>query len=363
MTRTTDHVSRLVLHIGLSKTGTTAFQEFAAGNAERLAAHGLAYAEMLRGPNHSQLAVAFSAQINQITASHGVENERDRARLRRRVMRRLARGADAAPAWLVSSEQLSTMLRGPRIAELAAALHEVFDDITVVAAVRRADYWLPSAYVEAIARGGTRPMDAQFVRRREPLLRHPRLLRRWARAFGPGNVLAVPYLEQDKHEPTALPTRLLTAAGLPASVVAGWPSPPGIRNPSLSAEAVEMLRQLNPRLELSALRPVSSRRTLAERVGERHPGRPPQLSPEAADYLRGHGLVLSGIAKSKFASGPGWDQWPRQPAAPTAPPPILDRQDVECLGAELLEEGRIDAALPAAVASPLRRMLIRATRR
>jgi hypothetical protein len=357
-------VTKLVLHIGLSKTGTTAFQEFAAANADRLAGQGLAYAEMLRGPNHSQLAVAFSGQTNQIARSLGVEDERDRAKLRRRIMKRMSRESERAPAWLVSSEQLSTMLQRPRrIADLADALHEVFDDITIVAAIRRADYWLPSAYVEAIARGGTRPMDAQFVRRREYLLRHPRLLRRWGRAFGAGNVVAVPFLEDDKNDPTALPARLLAAAGLPESIVAGWPRPPGIRNPSLSAEAVEMLRQLNPRLELSALRPVSSRRAMVELVGERHPGAPPRITPEAADYLRHHRLIRSGIAKSKFATGAGWDKWPDQPAAPIAAAPVVDPQVVERLAADVLEEEQIDAALPSAAASPLRRILIKATRR
>jgi hypothetical protein len=357
-------VTKLVLHIGLSKTGTTAFQEFAAANADRLAEHGLSHADMLRGPNHSQLAVAFSGQINQIAQSLGVENERDRAKLRRRVVKRMSRDSERAPAWLVSSEQLSTMLqRQRRITDLAHALHEVFDDITVIAAIRRADYWLPSAYVEAIARGGTRPMDDQFVRRRGYLLRHPRLLRRWGRAFGPGKVLAVPFLEEDKHLPTALPARLLAAAGLPEDVVAGWPRPPGIRNPSLSAEAVEMLRQLNPRLELSTLRPVSSRRAIAELVGERHPGPPPALTPEAADYLKQHRLIRSGVAKSRFAAGSGWDKWPQQPAAPTAAPPAIDPVDVERLASEVLATESTDAALPAAAASPLRRILIRATRR
>lgn len=357
-------MTRLVLHIGLSKTGTTAFQEFAAANADRLATHGLTYADMLRGPNHSQLAVAFSGQTNQIAQSLGVESESDRAKLRRRVMKRMSREAHRSPAWLVSSEQLSTMLQRPRrIADLAHALHEVFDEVTVIAAVRRADYWLPSSYVEAIARGGTRPMDAQFVKRREYLLRHPRLMRRWGRAFGAGNVLAVPFLESDKRDPTALPARLLAAAGLPESVVAGWPRPAGLRNPSLSAEAVEVLRQLNPQLELSALRPVSSRRAVVELVGERYPGTPTRLTPEAAAYLRQHRLIRSGIAKSKFATGTGWDSWPRQPMAPSAVPPPIDPHIVERLAAEVLQEEPIDAALPVAAASPLRRLLIKATRR
>ena len=253
--------------------------------------------------------------------------------------------------------------RQRRIADLAHALHEVFDDITVIAAIRRADYWLPSAYVEAITRGGTRPMDAQFVRRREYLLRHLRLLRRWGRAFGADRVLAVPFLEEDKHLPTALPARLMAAAGLPEDVVAGWPRPPGIRNPSLSAEAVEMLRQLNPRLELSTLRPVSSRRAIAALVGERHPGSPPALTPEAADYLHEHQLTIGGVAKSRSAAGSGWEKWTQQPEAPTAEAPAVDPRDVDRLASEVLEQERLDAALPSAAASPLRRLLIKTTRR
>lgn len=357
-------MTRLVLHVGLSKTGTTAFQDFASANAGRLAERGLRYADILRGPNHSQLAVMFSGQLNQITESLGVHDERDRARLRARVGRRLSRHASRAPAWLMSSEQLSTMVRQPRrIAALSDFLHDYFDDVTVLVVVRRSDYWIPSSYVESVARGRTTPMDARFVRQREYFLHHTRLLRRWRQAFGVGAVHAVPFLETDKAEPMRLPARVLSAAGLSGPEVASWPTPPGVRNPALSAEAVEMLRLLNPRLELSALRPVSSRRELVAEVGRRRPGAPPALTRMALRELRRQRLVRSGVARSPFATGSGWSDWSGQPLAPVGPPPAVSLDEVDRLAEELLGDRGLDDLVPAAAASPLRRFATRTMRR
>src|SRR5437762_8200031 len=102
------------------------------------------------------------------------------------------------------------MVRRPAgLAALADFLHQFFDDVDVLFVLRRGDYWLPSSYAEYVTSGGSRPLDAAFVRRREPMLRVRRLLRRWERAFGPGSVKAVPFLEADKANPVALPARIL----------------------------------------------------------------------------------------------------------------------------------------------------------
>ena len=53
-------MTRLVLHVGLAKTGTSAFQSFATWNRGELAARGVAYCDGFRGRNHSELAIAFS---------------------------------------------------------------------------------------------------------------------------------------------------------------------------------------------------------------------------------------------------------------------------------------------------------------
>jgi hypothetical protein len=207
-------------------------------------------------------------------------------------------------------------------------------------------------------------MDAQFVSRREFLLRHRRLLRDWARAFGGAQTLrAVPFLESDKSSPALLPARLLAAAGLPHEQVAGWPTPAGIRNASLSATAVELLRVLNPQLEFSPLRPVSSRRQMVELVGARFPGPAPLLTPEAAEALHDRRLVWTGLPRTAFATGRGWRAWSDQPAAACGPAPQLPPDLVDRIHAELLQEQAGDAILPAAAASPLRRLAIRVTRR
>jgi hypothetical protein len=357
-------VTRLVLHVGLPKTGTTAFQEFISANRDRMPEHGLAYCHMLRGPNHAQLAVAFSHRINKISEALGVMNDADQARLRQRLARRMSGIAGDSPSWIASSEHLVTMVRRPAdIAALAGFLRGIYDDVLVIFVLRRSDYWLPSAYAEQVVSGGRAPLDARFVGRRGYLMRHRRLMRRWGRAFGRDNVRAVPFLEQDKQRPRALPIRILRVAGLPPAAVRTWPVPAADANPSLGAEATELLRRLSPHLRTSALRPTTSRQRVADYVAIHWPGPPLRLTAEAAEELRRLRLVRTRVGRSRFATGPGWLKWKRQPDAPVEPPPAIAAELVQSALDGLHREGLLESGIDGAAAETARRWLIRVTRR
>lgn len=357
-------MSRLVLHIGMSKTGTTAFQAFIRANRDLLSAHGLSYPGMLRGPNHSQLPVAFSPRVNVVSRSLGVESDADRARLRRRLQRRLARDADDADAWIVSSEQLSTMVRRRRdISHLADFLHDVFDEVQIVVVLRRQDYWLPSSYVEYVTSGGTRRLAAHFVAYRAYFLDHIRFLRRWAAAFGPDKVRAVPFLELDKRQPAVLPARILAVAGLPEVEVQRWPVPSALRNVSLSSEAAEILRRINPQLSSSGWRPVTTRNRIASAIGESWPGPPPALTPEAVAALNQLGVLHAAIRRTGLTSRDGWHKWHRQPDAPIAPPPPVPATVVATASEMLEKAGLLSHGPDFGAAETLRRWAIRLARR
>ena len=330
-------MSRLVLHAGMAKTGTTAVQSFVWANREQLTANGLTYCTGFRRRNHAELAVAFSSTVTPLTKAEGVGAGDERLDLRRRLPAMLG-DPDAAPAYLASSEHLSTLVRQQSdIDDLAELLRSLYDEVTVVVVVRRADYWTPSAYVEAVKAGDRRPFNADFIARRWFVLDHQAMFSRWGEAFGAENVHAVTFLESDKADARRLPARVLTAAGLPTEVMNDWPLPPRVANLSLSAYATELLRRVNNDHQgADAPMSVISRRGRVVSTRREHwPGPGPVLTPEAAAELTDRGWLRTGIEQTTYAAGDGWAEWAGQPDAPTAPLVDVADEDVERLTALL----------------------------
>lgn len=355
-------MSRLVLHVGLAKTGTTAFQAFLAANKDSLAANGLHYPDMLHGPNHAELAAAFSPRITGVSRSCGVHEPADRKKLRQRLRRKLAR-VDEAPAWIVSSEHISTMLRRPEhIKALSAFADSIFDDVLVIVVVRRSDYWVPSAYVESVKAGSPRPLDAEFVRRRAHLLDHKQFLRQWSNAFGADHVRIVPFLETDKSDPALLPARILAVAGVPTTASMGWPVPPHVRNESLSGEAAEVVRRLNATLPKTPMSVVETRRATVATVREAWPGPSLGLPPAVADELHSRGWVRTGVGDTEYAAGDGWAQWSAQPDAETAPPVRVRHRDVARAARLLRRRGILAPEWTDVPADTARRLIARVRR-
>lgn len=306
-------VQRLILHIGLPKSGSSAIQASLADNATRLAESGLRWLPGFRGPNATELAVAFSHRDTAISTDYGVRGEHDRQRLRGRIANRL-RGVDAHDV-IMSSEHLSGLLRtAGETDDLATFLRGLGFQPMIIGVIRRADYWLPSAYAEAVRSGRTISLDQSFVDRRAHLLDHQALLERWSAAFD--EVRLVPYLETDKTDPGAVPQRLLQACDVPSGTTADWPQPERLSRPGLSATAVEVLRRISPALELQKWTSGADREQLVNLLAARHPGSGVRLTPCAHNALTSRGWIQTGIDTSPAAYGPGWQQWRDTEAAP-----------------------------------------------
>jgi hypothetical protein len=322
----------------MAKTGTSSFQSFAWHNRDQLAAAGLTYCRGFRRRHHVELAIAFSTTISGLTRADGVANRQQQLEVRRRLPEMLG-DPRSAPAFLASSEHLTTLVRDPAdIAALAELLRSMYDEVTVLVVVRRADYWLPSAYVESIKAGDRRPANQQFVTRRGFVLDHQALFRRWGDAFGHENVLAVPFLESDKTDPIRLPTRILQAAGVPDPGVQSWPLPPRAINMSLSAHGTEVLRAFNNQRKEKRDTPMSVlawRRRVLKVVRRMWPGPTPVIPLAAAEELHERGWVRTGIGDSRYAWGDGWAEWTSQPDAPAAPLVKVPDSDVRALVKEL----------------------------
>ncbi len=358
-------MARIILHVGLSKTGTTALQHFLFANRTALSEHGITYCHVVRGPNHAQLAVAVADRSTRISEGLGVTNRTDRERLRRRLARRFAGAVRPDSTWIASSEHLDALLRTKK--ELAALVHflgDFFDEVSVVAVLRRADYWLPSSYMQSIRSGGSHDLDAAFVWSRRRSLDHHALVKRWQAAVGPGKVQVLPFLESDKHDQRALPARLLQAIGV-AHTCTPWTMPSALLNESLDAHTTELLRQINPQLHLSALRITRARRRVQERLSPTQPGLPVALTPEAESALLEWGWLNTGIEASPAATGSDWPSWAQQAAAPVRQRPHVDEREVERALADLRRARLVqerDGWRASAVAE-LRRQLLRMARR
>jgi hypothetical protein len=337
-------VTRLVVHAGMAKTGTTALQSFFAHNREQLAERGVAYCTGFRRRNHAELAVAFSSKVTPLTRTEGVSDSDSRAGLREEL-RKILGDPTAAPAFLTSSEHLSTLVRDDvDVAHLADFLQSIYDEVVVLLVMRRADYWTPSAYVEAVKAGERRPFDEDFIARRWFVLDHDDLFRRWSQAFGTDNVHAIPFLETDKSDPTLLPARVLAAAGIPLGTIDDWPLPPRVANTSLSAYGTEVLRRFaNERKKDRPMAEIRRRGPIVNTVRQNWPGDAPVLTPEASAELGRRGWVRTGLEKTSFAAGSdGWPEWAAQPDAPTAPLVRVRDADVRRLTKQLRDKQLIE---------------------
>ncbi len=205
------------------------------------------------------------------------------------------------------------------------------DEVLVIAVVRRADYWLPSAWTESVRSGHKMALGRSFAESRAHLLDHFALIGRWTEAFGAAAFRCLPYLEGDERAPAAVSWRMLRAAGLIETENdrrAGWTMPGTLVRPGLSAFAVEVLRRLNRQLETQRELTGADRERMVAILAERFPGPGVRLTSAAARALAEHGWVESGLGSHPNAWGEDWTQWRAAPPAPVHPSPQPAEQDV-----------------------------------
>jgi hypothetical protein len=358
---------RLVLHIGRSKTGSTSIQEFLALNRAPLAAHGVTVADIFSGPNHVELALAFSAQPGRLARAQGVKSDADRTRLRDRLDHRLRQRVRPGSVWVMTSEHMSSRLRSPEeLTGLRELLARHFDRIEVVVYLRRPDHLAPSSYAEAVKSGRTGALNASFVDRHRNRFDHAALLHRWSQVFE--TVTARPYLESFKSEPHALVSDLLgQVGGIPTVEGFAWPAQAA--NPSVSAEGIGFLRLVNPYVPVGPLT-QEQRRTLVAEVRDRCDGPPLRLTPSAEQALRDADLLTGGLRRESSTDA-AWLAWFDAPPAPTgrqqAPAPrrlVALMADLSAPHGPIVWGGRhVPRWIPTEAVDTLRTAVVRLVRR
>ena len=262
---------RLILHIGLEKTGTTSFQAFCTQNRARLAALGVVYPvapDCFLEINHAPLAASYFSAAD--AARLLIAGRRaDRAR----AIAALDAEVGEAPLTLLSAEHFSSRFDPTRIAALGADLSSF--EVSVAMVVRDPAARAISAYATTVASGRDISLDAfvdELCSPANPYLRARATIETWARVFGLERMIVAPLREGDDIVPT-----------LGACLMPGWPAEGGIwRNAAPSAQEIErrhatnamgaagrlaerlthVLRQ-TPDFEQPALSPCQSRRIAA----------------------------------------------------------------------------------------------------
>lgn len=185
-------MTRLILHIGTNKTGTTAIQHALAANRDALRERGLLYPVTgVRSEAHHEVGWKLGFVQGRPAAMDDEPFEPLWARMRAEI------AAARCPHVLLSTECF--MLGGGRIAALAQAVRDF--DVEVVVYLRRHDLWLQSVYVQAVKVTANPPWGrgyeaylAHLARQKsESYGSHRRLVDRWAQAFGRERVRVRPF--------------------------------------------------------------------------------------------------------------------------------------------------------------------------
>lgn len=230
---------RLVLHIGMHKTGSTSLQRFFVRNRWLLRVLGIDYPDA-RGPDgrhlpkHNDLFLAISHEKDKQGAPHPILGG-SAARIRA-----LEDKLQPGKITVISAEGLSGQNKA--FAKAFAPLAKVAD-VRVVCYLRRQDDWINSFYKQMVLSREVRETHTfeEFLNmpRTRRHLDYSTMLRWWADAFGTENIRVLIYPPRQ-----SILAEFLSAAGLP-SMLRHLPYSNCIQNTARPAAYIERVRQAN----------------------------------------------------------------------------------------------------------------------
>lgn len=177
---------RLVLHIGMGKTGTTALQHFFWSNRRTLEAHDIAY------PSYGSVAEAhhlISPHVPPFLKDVWKFKSVDEwaPRLRKSAQSRI----------LVSSELMAWAL--PEVVEAFCAAAGEYFDLRIVIYVRRQDKMIMADFNQLVKSGSQKRELERVLERQIRRFDYERLIRPWAASVGSDSVIVRPYERQQFH--------------------------------------------------------------------------------------------------------------------------------------------------------------------
>jgi tetratricopeptide (TPR) repeat protein len=291
MNRTADR--DVLLHVGLSKTGTSSIQACFAAARPALAARGVCYPTSPGPANHALLAIAANpsaaARVNP-GLWQGVSPELRLARFRREFAAELSALPPRIRLVVLSAEQCTDFLRRPEhVAGLRDLVAPHARRIRVVVYLRRQDRHYASLYVQMLRTGGSvgppaLPTEAEL---RASWLGgyydYAAMLSLWAGVFGREAILPRIF------EPAALAggdvvDDMLELCGIPGAIPPD--APDRRRNPSWSLATIRLALAMIARLREEAPRHLApfgpAWRRFAELLSAEPPGPGWRPAPEEA---------------------------------------------------------------------------------
>ncbi|MDN3351597.1 hypothetical protein [Actinomadura sp. DC4] len=264
--------SRLILHIGLQKSGTTYLQELIAGSAGELAEAGIVYPVAPAGKRRRRTD-------NHEWASYGLLGQEypwvseERAATEKSAWKDLERQVSREKGTVLLSAEALSVIRTPAIRTLLARLG--VGDVEVVVTARSLGRSLPSLWQQHVRNGRRlgfeRYLDMLGEQRRLPAARIEedgelhlwrafaigRLARRWAREVGQSRVRVV---TSPGRPPQLLWARFAEAIGVPGFT---FPTGDAAARPvhtGLTAPEAVVLTSLNSALAKAGWTPDTARR-------------------------------------------------------------------------------------------------------
>lgn len=236
---------RLILHLGVQKTGSTAIQRFLHQNESALSDRLVVRTPVEGTPMRplGRAAIAFS--LNGDAASE--------AALRQALGRVLDGLPDTDLPVLLSHENLAGAMPGnggetrlyPALPALLAVLQGEAQAFRIEAVIytRRMAEWKPSVWAQAVRSDGYAGTQAAFLAETRDLPGWGDLLRRVSAQIGSERVHR--FRVEDEPDPLRPGTQLLRHVGLSSAQIAALTPLQGSSMPRLSAASTEFLRRLN----------------------------------------------------------------------------------------------------------------------
>ena len=169
-------MSKLIIHIGSQKTGSTSIQTFLTQNPEKMEDAGLSYVKTARGP----------AAHNKLAFKRASDNFP-------KIMKRLVREVEATPdkTHVISAEMLFTP-------GMARSLTQYLPDdlraeTKIIAYIRRQDKFLEAMYKQVVKTGRFKGTPQEYAAKRRNALMYSKVLGLYADGFGTENMVVLPY--------------------------------------------------------------------------------------------------------------------------------------------------------------------------
>ena len=264
---------KVILHVGATKTGSSALQNFLYKNMRTLRSMDICYPDIgIASDAHHLIAASLHPSAHGIHSKALPSTPQERKEQFHAYVSAARREAEAmgAQALVLSSEYLWWTFTDDFYATWARALDGA--QVTVYAVLRDPLNWVPSSYIQAVKGGEARSLEEWFdwrIETRRHLLDFADILSGW-RKLGPQTEFALRSYEELTAQDEIF-ANLLQLCGVKRFKKADYTLNSGQVNPSPSPKAIELLRSIN-KSDMDAPSKGSVRKLILTHLSKKKPG-------------------------------------------------------------------------------------------